>query len=209
LLGSVSPVANIDEDAMPVEPNAKKSDRTRMAILAAAREQFARNSYDRASIRAIAAQAEIDPAMVMRYFTNKETLFATAVDIDLALPDLTSVASRKYGETLVRHFLGLWEGEAKHEALPILLRSAVTHEAAASRLREIFVNQVRQRLAAVIPEAEADRRASLVSSQLMGMALARYLLRLPGIADADPDGLVVDIAPTLQRYITGALRSLS
>lgn len=193
---------------MPVEPSGKKSDRTRLAILAAAREQFALHSYDRASIRAIAAQAQIDPAMVMRYFTNKETLFATAVDIDLALPDLTEVAPKKYGETLVRHFLGLWEGESRHEALPILLRSAVTHEAAASRLREIFVNQVRHRLAAVVPEPEAGRRASLCSSQLMGIALARYLLQLPGLHDSDPEELVVDVAPTLQRYITGSLRSL-
>lgn len=193
---------------MPTEPSPRKSDRTRMAILAAAREQFTLHTYDRASIRAIAAQAQIDPAMVMRYFTNKETLFATAVDIDLALPDLKVVAARRYGVTLVRHFLGLWEGERKHDALPILLRSAVTHEAAASRLREIFVNQVRDRLAEVVPEQEADHRASLVSSQLMGIALTRDLLRLPGISEVDADALVADVSPTVQRYITGALPSL-
>jgi AcrR family transcriptional regulator len=87
----------------------KKSDRTRRAILVAAREQFAEHPYDRASIRAIAAQAQIDPAMVLRYFTNKETLFATVVDIDLQLPDLPAVEPGRQGEVLLRHFLSMWE----------------------------------------------------------------------------------------------------
>ena len=191
---------------MPVDARVKKSDRTRKAILAAAREQFAQHPYDRASIRAIAAQAQIDPAMVLRYFTNKETLFATVVDIDLQLPDLRAVEADDRGEVLLRHFFSIWEGEAKHNALPILLRSAVTHEAAAARLREVFRHQVRGMVAAVVPESEAARRASLISSQLLGLVLTRYVLRLPDITDRDADGLVADITPTLQRYLTGSLK---
>ena len=193
---------------MPVEARLKKSDRTRMAILAAAREQFAQHSYDRASIRAIAAQAQIDPAMVLRYFTNKETLFATVVEIDLQLPDLTAVDADSRGEVLLRHFLGLWEGEAKYDALPILLRSAVTYETAAARLQAVFLRQVRGMVAAVVPESEAARRASLITSQLLGLALTRYVLRLPDMADRDADGLVADMAPTVQRYLTGRLNTL-
>ncbi len=177
-----------------------------MAILAAAREQFAQHPYDRASVRAIAAQAQIDPAMVLRYFTNKETLFATAVDIDLHLPDLRAVAISRRGEALLRHFLTMWEGEEMQATLPILLRSAVSHEAAAARLREVYVRQLREAVAAVVPKPEAARRASLVGSQLMGIALTRYVLRLPDMVARDADSLVADIAPTLQRYLTGNLK---
>jgi AcrR family transcriptional regulator len=183
----------------------KKSDRTRRAILVAAREQFAEHPYDRASIRAIAAQAQIDPAMVLRYFTNKETLFATVVDIDLQLPDLPAVEPGRQGEVLLRHFLSMWEGESKHEALPILLRSAVTHEAAAERLREVFLQQVRGMVAAVVPKSEVARRAGLITSQLLGLALTRYILQLPDTTDRDADELVADVAPTLQRYLSADL----
>jgi AcrR family transcriptional regulator len=190
---------------MPADARVKKSDRTRMAILAAAREQFAQQPYDRASIRVIAARAQIDPAMVLRYFTNKETLFATVVDVDLHLPDLRAVEADSRGEVLVRHFLNTWEGEAKQNALPILLRSAVTHEAAAARLREVFLEQVRGMVAAVVPESEAARRASLIGSQWLGVALTRYVLRLYDITDRDPNDLVDDLAPTFQRYLTASL----
>jgi AcrR family transcriptional regulator len=183
----------------------KKSDRTRRAILVAAREQFADHPYDRASIRAIAAQAQIDPAMVLRYFTNKETLFATVVDIDLQLPDLLLVDPDRRGEVLLRHLLGMWEGEAKHDALPILLRSAITHEAAAERLTEVFLQQVREMVASVVPESEVARRAGLIASQWLGLALTRYILHVPDTSDRDTDDLVADVAPTLQRYLTGPL----
>jgi len=193
---------------MPVHARVKKSDRTRMAILAAAREQFAQHPYDRVSIRAIAAQAQIDPAMVLRYFTNKETLFATVVDIDLHLPDLRAVEADSRGEVILRHFLSVWEGEAKHDALPILLRSAATHEAAAARLREVYLHQLRGMVAAVVPDSEAVQRAGLVSSQLLGVALTRYVLRLPDMTDREAEGLVADMAPTLQRYLAGRLDTL-
>jgi AcrR family transcriptional regulator len=157
------------------------------------------------SVRGIATQAQIDPAMVLRYFTNKETLFATVVDLDLHLPDLRGVDVERRGEVLIRHFLELWEGEDKETALPILLRSAATHETAAARLREVYAQQLRAMVAAVAPDAEVARRAGLLSSHLLGVALTRYLLLLPDIVDRDPDGLVADLTPAVQRYISGTL----
>src|SRR5919201_1681541 len=90
----------------------RRSDPTRAAILAAARDRFAADGYDRATIRAIAADAGIDPAMVMRYYGNKEKLFAAAASFDLRLPDLTGLPEAEYGQALVRHFLDRWESEA-------------------------------------------------------------------------------------------------
>jgi AcrR family transcriptional regulator len=180
----------------------RKSDRTRSAILAAAREQFARYPYDKASLRAIAADAGIDPAMIMRYFTNKESLFAAAIDVDLHLPDLREVPVRRRGEVFAQHFLEQWEGEERNEALPILLRSAVAHELAAENLREIFARQVRQVVERASGPTDARARAGLVSSQLIGLAMARYVLRLPGVADVSSDEIVRRVGPTLQRYLT-------
>ena len=182
-----------------------KSQRTKAAILGAAREQFAQQGYDRASIRSIAAQASIDPALVMRYFTSKEALFAAAVDVDLMLPDLSGVAVGELGTRLTRHFLERWEGALSDDVLLILLRSAVTNEQVAERLRSVFVEQVVTVLAVLGPPDEAERRAGLVASQLLGLALTRYLLRLPGMAARSVDDVVADIAPNLQRYLTGDL----
>ncbi|MEV6285769.1 TetR family transcriptional regulator [Kribbella sp. NPDC051770] len=182
----------------------KKSERTRAAILEAAREQFAALPYGQVSVRAIATQAQIDPAMVVRYFTSKESLFSTAIDVDLHLPDLRGVDAEQRGEVLLRHFLAIWEGDDKQTALPILLRSAATHEAAAARLREVYVKQLRAMVSTVAPD-QAARRAGLISSQLLGIALTRYVLRLPDMTRRKPDGLVADLAPAIQRYLTDDL----
>src|SRR3954468_1292530 len=96
---------------MGAEVRPRRSDATRAAILAAARGRFAADGYERATIRAIAADASIDPAMVMRYFGNKEKLFAAAADFDLRLPDLSAVPPGEVGRALVRHFLDRWESD--------------------------------------------------------------------------------------------------
>lgn len=180
----------------------RKSDRTRAAILAAARERFGQHPYDQASLRAIASDAGIDPAMIVRYFTNKETLFAAAVDVDLRLPDLRAVPVRRRGEALALHFVEQWEGPERNEALPIIVRSAVGHEIAAEHVREVFASQVRRAIVQASGPKGARTRAGLVSSQLLGLAIARYVIKLPGVADMSSEDLVRYVAPTLQRYLT-------
>lgn len=117
----------------------RRSDATRAAILAAARDRFAADGYDRATIRAIAKDARIDPSMVMRYFGSKDGLFAAAVALDLRLPDLTRVSRDEVGRTLVGHFLGLWE---ENEELTAVLRVGATNEAGAERMQGIFRDQL-------------------------------------------------------------------
>lgn len=191
--------------ARPVAAALKKSDRTRLAILTAAREQFAEHGYDRANIRAIAARASIDPSMVIRYFTSKEALFAAAVDVDLRLPDLTSVPKARRGRALAQHLFTVWEGDDSSDVMLILLRSAVTNEKVAQRLRTVFLGQVVAMIAPVVDEDEVERRAALVASQLLGVVLTRRLLRLPGIVERPIDEVVADLAPTVQRYLSGRL----
>jgi AcrR family transcriptional regulator len=179
------------------------SDRARSAILRAARDHFSREGYDRATIRAIAGDAGIDPALVIRYFGSKDRLFAAAVEIDLRLPDLSSIPAGQRGPALVRHFLERWEGEPADEALLVLLRSAVTHAAAAERMREVFAAQVVPALAALRDPGEGAMRAGLVASQMLGLALCRTLLRLPPVAALDVEKLVALVGPTIERYLSG------
>ena len=178
----------------------RRSDRTRAAILAAARKRFADDGYERATIRAIAADADIDPSMVMRYYGSKEQLFATAVSFDLRLPDVTGIPPAGLPEAFVRHFIARWEGDPADDALVVLLRSAVTNEQAAERVRGIFHEQVRPMLAAALGERAAER-AGLVSAQLLGLALSRYVLRLPGVADVDADEIAAAFAPAVRAVL--------
>src|SRR5262245_35373935 len=146
----------------------RRSDRSRAAILAAARDRFAADGYERATIRAIAADARIDPAMVMRYFGSKEKLFAAAADFDLRLPDLAAIPREQLGEVLVRHFVDRWDGDG---TLTALLRVGVTHESAAERRRGIFDSQLVALLARWTgDEAAARVGAGLVRSQILGLA---------------------------------------
>jgi AcrR family transcriptional regulator len=183
----------------------RKGERTRRAILQAAREQFQHLGYDAASIRSIAAAATIDPSMVMRYFGSKEGLFAAAVDVDLRLPDLAGGPVEERGLRLVEHFLARWEGNPADDVLVLLLRSAVTHDAARQRMHAVFAQQLGVAVAAVTEPGTAERRAALIATQMLGLALCRYVLQLPGVATATASQLVADLAPTVQRYLAGPL----
>ncbi|MFC7488264.1 TetR family transcriptional regulator [Knoellia sp. CPCC 206453] len=175
---------------------------TKSAILAVARRRFAADGYDRATIRAIATDAHIDPAMVMRYFGNKEGLFAAAAEFDLELPNLSQVPSDQLGASLVAHFLERWE---RDEALLILLRAGITDEVVAERMRQIFASQLAPIIASVTGDvAAAPTRASLVASQVLGMALGRYVLALPPLVTMEHDEIVGWVGPTVQRYVAGS-----
>lgn len=176
----------------------RRSDATRAAILAAARARFAGQGYERTTIRAVAADADIDAAMVMRYFGSKEQLFEAALAIDLQLPDLAEVPGDRVPALLVRHFLDRWEGDPTDDALLVLLRSAVTNDQAAARMREIFARQVAPVVAAALPPgSDPVPRVALLSAQLLGLALARYLLRIPAVTALTPDRIEELYAPAV------------
>jgi AcrR family transcriptional regulator len=190
--------------SVPAVP--RRSDATRAEILRAAQARFAADGYQKATIRAIAADADIDPSMVMRYYGNKTKLFAAATDIDLHLPDLVAIPKRHLGKTLVSHFLQRWEGDPADDALLMLLRSAATDDVAAERMRAIFRDQLAPALLNLIGDpAEAAERAGLISTQLLGLALCRKILRLPPVAALDAETVVARIGPTIQRYLVTPL----
>src|ERR1700761_2446513 len=176
----------------------RTSQDTKAAILAAARERFGTAGFQAATIRGIAADAGIDPSMVMRYFGSKDKLFAAAAEFDLRFPDFATMDRTQVGRSLVRHFLERWEGD---EALVVLLRSSATNEEAAQRMHEIFGTQI-QPLAASFVSAEQSRaRAGLIATQILGMALCRFVLRLPPVVEMTRDEIIDSLGPTIQRYL--------
>jgi AcrR family transcriptional regulator len=180
-----------------------KSDQTRQAIEDAAKILFAANGFERTTLREIGVRAGIDPAMIIRYFGGKDALFARVAMPDLRLPALDSVARDSIGETLVRHFLEQWEGKAGGGGMPVLLRSAASNDEAAARLRDIFRAQILPAIAAAGPAETAPIRAGLVASQLLGLALTRYVLKLPPVVALPMDVIVREVGATIQRYATG------
>src|SRR5437868_1985336 len=175
----------------------RSSEQTKAAILAAARERFGAAGFQAATIRAIAADAGVDPAMVMRYYGSKDKLFAAAAEFDLRFPDYAATDPAQVGRSLVRHFLERWEGD---EALVILLRSSATNGEAAQRMQRIFESQVEPLVAALAPAAEHDVRAGLIATQIIGMAFCRFVLRLPPVVQMTRDEIVDWLGPTIQRY---------
>lgn len=179
-----------------------KSDRTRAAIIAAAQEVFAAHGYERATVRDIAARADIDPAMIIRYFGSKDELFARVAVFDLKLPDLRAGDSNRVGDALVEHFLSQWE-DGTNGGLTVLLRSAASNEYAAEKLRAVFVGQVMPAIASLGGTAGAAERAALVASQLLGLALCRYVLKLPPVVAMPRETIIKEVGKTIQRYIAG------
>jgi AcrR family transcriptional regulator len=177
----------------------RSSQETKAVILAAARERFAASGFGGATIRAIAADAGIDPAMVMRYYGSKDKLFAAAAEFDLKFPDVTGFDRERVGAALVSHFVERWEGD---EALIVLLRSATTNDEAVARMHQIFLGQLEPMVAKLTPEGAAVR-AGLIATQILGLALCRYVLRLPPVVGMSRDEIVAWYGPTVQRYLDG------
>jgi AcrR family transcriptional regulator len=186
---------------------------TREAILAAAREAFAEQGYDSASIRAIAIGARVDPALVHHYFGTKEQLFLATVQppVDPAelIPKVLAGDPDGLGRRLAETFLSVWEHPVSGPAFEALLRRAFANRVWARLVREFFAVQVirraMQHLGTIVDPAQVPLRANLVASQLFGLAVTRYVLRFEPLASTPQEAVVAAVAPTLQRYLTGDL----
>ncbi len=183
---------------------------TRAAILAAARTDFAEQGYDATSVRGIARRAEVDPALVHHYFGGKAALFATAMDFPADPAALIVGVVRgprdQVGENLVRTFLGVWDSEAGRERFQALIRSALTHREATVMLREFLTREVFGRVLHEFapsgePPHELELRAGLAASQMVGLAVMRYIVEFPAVVDATHEELAAMLGPTIQQYL--------
>ena len=182
---------------------------SREAILDAARAAFAERGFDGATIRDIARRAGVDPALVHHFHGSKDQLFAAAlqlpIDPAVSLPALLEPGVDGLGERVARFFLQACEEGGVDGPFLALLRGAVGHPASATMLREFISRAVLGRIAVALGTDDAPLRATLVGSQLVGMAMVRYVVRVEPLASADPDTVVAALAPTLQRYLTADL----
>jgi AcrR family transcriptional regulator len=182
---------------------------TREAILAAARESFTASGYDKASIRDIARRAGVDPALVHHYFGAKHELFSAAMEMPLDVASVLETVVQgdreRIGERIVALLLSVWDSRGDRSPLIALIRSAVTSEEAARMLREFMVSVLFVRVAEALDAPDAPLRASLAASQIMGLMVARYIVRVEPIASAPAPVVIAAVGPNLQRYLTGDL----
>ncbi len=182
---------------------------TREAILDAARRAFAEHGYQHATIRGVADLAGVDPALVHHYFGTKQELFVAAVQLPVnPVEQLMAVLAEdpdQAGRRMVEVFLSIWDHAADQSPLLALVRSAVGDEHAAAMLREFITEEVLGQIAHRLGGADARLRATLVGSQIIGLAMARYIVKVEPLASAPRTQVVAAVGPTLQRYLTGDL----
>ena len=180
----------------------------RERILEAARAQFAERGYDKTSVRGIAKAAGVDAALVHHYYGTKDEVFAAAIEVSMdpatVVPAVLGEGTEGIGERLARYFIGVWENPASRAPLLAIIRSALTHEAAAKVLRGFVLRRVLERVAADLDVPNPKFRAELAASHMIGIAMMRYVLQVEPLASADPEEIVELVAPTLQRYLTEA-----
>jgi AcrR family transcriptional regulator len=179
---------------------------TRDAILLAARARFAEVGYDRATIRAIALQAGVDPALVMHFFGSKQQLFLAAIELTVnpaeVVPALLEGGVDGLGERLARFYLGMWEDARTRDGVAGIMRSAFTHEDAAALLRGYLGSELFGRLVPSIEGPDPTLRVELAGAHLVGIAMARYVVKVEPLASAGVETVVAAVGPTIQRYLS-------
>lgn len=182
---------------------------TRDIILRAARELFAARGYERTTIRSVAAAAGVDPALVHHYFGSKDDLLTAAltppVDVRERLPQVFAAGDGTLGERATRMFLTVWEDDELRPIYLAIVRCAGSHERAVAIMRRVLADSVLAPIVTALDLPDAPLRANLTASQFIGLAMVRYVTRLEPLASTDVDTLVSLVAPTVDRYLTGAL----
>ncbi|MFD8769573.1 TetR/AcrR family transcriptional regulator [Microbacterium oxydans] len=178
---------------------------SRARIIASAVDDFGEKGYDGATIRSIAARAGVDSALVHHYFGTKADLFAEAVGIplrpDIDVPGILTGPRDEVGERLIRYVLEAFEQPEVRRRGVMLLRTAIGSRVTTPLLAGFLSRELLSRISRSLDVDDADLRASLVASQIAGMLIARYVLKLPALAAAPVEDLVARLSPTVQRYL--------
>lgn len=180
---------------------------TKDEILSAARSVFAQYGYRGATMRMIAKEARVDAALIHHFFTSKAGVYAASIEsaFDLrGLIDAVLVVPREdAGRELIRGFLGIWENTQSRDPILAVVRSAVSHEDAATMLTDYVIAQALVQIVTALDVPEPELRATLISSQLIGLAFLRYVLRAEPLASTSATSIMDWLTPTIDRYLTG------
>ena len=178
-------------------------------MAAAARALFAERGFERTTMRAVAARAGVDVALIYHHFGSKAALLAAALTVPAsAQPRLRPVpaGTPEPGRAVAAAVLGAWEHDpAVREQALAMLRTALSHPHAAQRLQELHRTTVLALVAEVVADDARDLRAALIGAQLSGLLLTRYLVPVAAVAAADPGVLIAAVAPAIDQYLTGDL----
>ena len=183
----------------------------REAILREARQSFGSAGFSGTTIRGVARAAGVDPALVHHYFGTKDELFAASLELpfdpSVIVPALLAEGLDGLGERIVRMFVGVWDATPGQGPLLALIRSAASDERAARSLRDFVTRVVLGPLARAAGGEGAELRASMAASQVVGLAMARYVIRLEPLASASVDELAPMVGATLDRYLRASDRT--
>ncbi|WP_310740560.1 TetR family transcriptional regulator [Microbispora sp. H10885] len=178
---------------------------TRGEILAAARRVFAEKGFDKATIRGIAREAGVDPALLHHYFDNKEGMFVAAMELpadpSTVVPMLLAGPRKEIGERIVRFILTMTADPAARERVLGVMRTAMVNEQAVGMIREFFGTAILGRVAEAL--GVPPLRAEAAFAQMFGVVMIRYILGMEPMASADIEELVALLAPVVQRYLDG------
>ena len=191
-------------------PKGANRDDTRARILEAATAEFGEHGYEAASVRAIARRAGVDPALVHHYFDGKSALVAEVVEVplrpDRLVRDALDGPVDELGARLVRAVLGAWDAAGVRPAAVAALRSAIGQGPVARMLREFLRREIMHRIASRLGDddrGDAELRAELAASQIVGVIMVRYVLAFEPVASVSIDELVVRVGPAVQWHLTG------
>jgi AcrR family transcriptional regulator len=213
-------MAASDGDTRSAADAAPRSDRrsgrrpgvsgTRADIIRAARKVFAESGYRGATMRAIAHAADVDAALIHHFFVSKEGVFAAAIEDAFLQPaevieHVLSGDHASLGERLVRNFLQMWDNPQHRDPLLAVFRSALSYDEAAKVLGGFVTTRFIGRIVAAINAPEPELRANLIGTQLVGLAIIRFVIKVEPIASADSEVLVKCVGGTVQNYLSGEL----
>jgi len=182
---------------------------TREQILDAAHRLFMKRGYQGSTMRAIAKEADVDASLIVHFFGNKLTLFSEAVewpfDPEVEMPKLFADGRRNVGRNAVRLVISIWEQQGTRDPVLTMLEAAITDPGAAEILGEFIRHPLFSPMLDRLGSDRPELRANLISSQFVGLGLARYVLKFEPLASATPEQVVDWIGPNIQRYLTGKL----
>jgi len=191
----VNSVTEAQHESVPREERRR---RTEAAILDAARALFAESGYERATIRAVAARAGIDPALVMQYYGSKEGLFAAAATWSDEAQTVLTATREQVPAAALHDMLEKFEGSGDREAAVALMRNCLTHPEANRIMRDEVMCDRATAVARTIGGTDAELRAGLVGACMIGLSMARYVLELPAVATASQEDLLRLMEPVLR-----------
>jgi AcrR family transcriptional regulator len=203
-------MATRDEEAVLSRTGRRPGEtRTKEAIAAAARRQFGERGYGETTIRSIADEAGVDPALVLQFFGSKDRLFTASTD--WPFDPATEIAAvldddpANVGERLVALFVRTWDADSGRNPIVAQLRAATMREPAERQLREFLERELLTPLVSGLGSDQPAVRANLVAVQLLGLGIVRYVLRLEPLASLPPARVAGLIGPGVQAALSGTL----